>query len=413
MRRPVMLLVMMLNIPLVAQEKMKLPPIDQLLQQREDSINIGVACLSLAQEFYPGLNTDFFLYTFDYLAGRFNHHFGYITDPEKKIRALNSFLYQKGYWNDSITFDYDYDDLQSLKRENRFINGYLARKKGTCVTMPMLYLILAERLKMPMYAVRAPNHFFVRYFPPEARLNWQANIEATSGGGYSPDDVYELDMQLPKKGIDTGMYLRTLRKKEYLASLLLINAAEYMELKQFDKAQRYSELAMQYDSTLATALWAYGLVHYKRAMDLREKMNSEIQTEMAVAGIVSRSRSSTQPLQIAQSTVPNVPDPRTTVGNEFRKYAAGLTPDLPQPAPQTVRQPSSEVNRNAPAMSPELHTEIQMIQDRYLPLINKNFDVWYTYKQKAKDMGMAIGSQTKFFLKQSNKLKQFKMKGDQ
>jgi regulator of sirC expression with transglutaminase-like and TPR domain len=342
----------------------------------------------------------------------FNHHFGYNTDPEKKIRALNSFLYQKGYWNDSITFDYDYDDLQGLNRDNRFINGYLARKKGTCVTMPMLYLILAERLKMPMYAVRAPNHFFVRYFPGESSLNWQANVEATSGGGYSPDEAYVLDMQIPKRGIETGMYLRTLRKKEYLASLLLLNVAEYMEIKQFDKAQQYSELAMKYDSTLATALWAYGLVHYKRALDLRDKMDSEIQTETAMANIVARSHSSAEPMRNKQSTSPNVPGPTIAAGDEFRKYAAGLIPELPAPKSQQVDQPPTHADEYRPSMSPELHMEIQMIQDRYLPLINKNLEVWYAYKQKAKDRGIALGPQTKFFLKQSNKLKQYKTKGD-
>lgn len=59
-------------------------------------------------------------------------------------------------------------------------------------------------------------------------------------------------------------------------------------------------------------------------------------------------------------------------------------------------------------MRPEPHAEIQMIHDRYISLIDKNLEVWYTYKQKAKEMGMALGPQTKFFRKQSNKLKQFK-----
>ena len=289
---------------------------------------------------------------------------------------------------------------------------YIARKKGTCVTMPMLYLILAERLDMPMYAVRAPNHFFVRYFPKGPRLNWQANIEATSGGGYSPDEAYILDMQIPKKGINSGMYLRTLRKKEYLASLLLLNAAEYMELKQFDKAETYSELAMQYDSTLATAFWAYGLVHYKRAMDLRERMDSEIETERVVAGIVARNRPASQQTQKAQNPLSDVVDPTANINNEFRKYAAGLIPELSQPAFQMQRQQQSvDRGTNQQRMSVELFTEIRMIQDRYLPLIENNLEAWYTYKQKAKDMGMAVGPQTKFFLKQTKKLKQFKMEG--
>jgi len=269
-----MVLIMLMFAPLPgaqAQGRMKLPPIEVILQEPDDSIDVGMACLSLAQEFYPELNTGLMLSTLDGLTQRFQHHFGYIVEPEEKIRALNTFLYRKGFWNDSLVFTYDHSDPGAHKRHNRFINGYLSRRKGSCVTMPVLYVILGERLGMPISAVRAPNHFFVRYLPKEAPPTWEANIEATSGGGYSSDREYTMDMTIPKVGITKGMYLRTLTKKEYLASLLLLNVSEYVELKNFDKAERYAALALRYDSTLATAVWARGLVHYHRAKSLEQK----------------------------------------------------------------------------------------------------------------------------------------------
>jgi len=254
-----------------AQGGVKLPPIEVILQRSEDSIDVGLACLSLAEEFYPGLNANSLLSSFSEFARRFDTYFGHSTDPEEKVRALNTFLYRKGPWNDSVVFVYDRSDPGAHKRDNRFINGYIARRKGSCVTMPMLYVILGERLRMPIFAVRAPNHFFVRYLPKEIPSGWQANIEATSGGGYSSDEEYTVDMKIPKTGITRGMYLRTLTKKEYLASLLLINVAEYIARKDFDKAERYADLALRYDSTLATGVWARGLVHYHRAISLEEK----------------------------------------------------------------------------------------------------------------------------------------------
>jgi regulator of sirC expression with transglutaminase-like and TPR domain len=253
------------------QIRLWLPAIEKLLEAPEDSINIGQACLSLAQEFYPEMKPYFLLRAFDSLALGFEKYFGYITDPEEKVRALNTFLYRKGPWNDSLIFAYDLTDPGAHKRDNRFINGCMARRKGSCITMPMLYVILGERLSMPIFAVRAPNHFFVRYFPKEVPRGWQANIEATSGGGYSSNEEYTVDLKIPKVGVAKGMYLRTLTKREYLASLLLINVAEYIERKSFDKAERYANLALHYDSTLATAVWARGLVHYHRAMSLAEE----------------------------------------------------------------------------------------------------------------------------------------------
>ncbi len=255
----------------LGQEHMKVPPIERILQVPEDSIDIGMACLSLAGEFYPDLNASVVLSAFSTLAQRFEHYFGYAVMPEERIRALNTYLYRKGPWNDSLVFAYDRSDPGARKRSNRFINGYLSRRRGSCVTMPMLYVILGQRLGMSIAAVRAPNHFFVRYLPKDAPRGWQANIEATSGGGYSSDREYTIDMKIPKTGITRGMYLRTLTKKEYLASLLLINVAEYIARKDFDRAERYADLALRCDSTLATGVWARGLVHYHRAMSLEEK----------------------------------------------------------------------------------------------------------------------------------------------
>ena len=89
---------------------------------------------------------------------------------------MNTYLYRKGWWNDSIAFTYDLDDLEASKKENQFLNGYLATKKGSCITMPMLHLVLADRLGWPVYPVLTPKHYFCRYIEPGFEEN---NIEAT------------------------------------------------------------------------------------------------------------------------------------------------------------------------------------------------------------------------------------------
>lgn len=406
------MLLVLLGCPRDARPLGSIPllTIEQILLLPDEEIDIGMAALSLAKEFHPNLDHDFFLFAFDYLTMRYSQYFGHLTDPDLKIRALNTFLYRPGPWNDSITFDYDYSDPKAQKRTNKFINGYIATRKGSCITMPMLYVVLGERLGMPIYAVRAPNHFFVRYYPEEPILNFETNVEATSGGGYSSDEEYALDMAIPGKGIKTGMYLRTLRKKEYIASLLLINAHEYMERKQFDKAQRYAKLALAHDSTLATAVWAYGLVHYMRAMDLQERMQSEIHLEMTVHQAVARVTSVQQASR--PWTAANVSkDPSTDGAREYGRYSEILLPPLIGSAVQQQYrslQTGEQATTIHRPMSAEQLSEIQQIREKFLPLMNKDLEVWYTCKEKAKDMGMAVGPQTSFLMRQTNKLKQFK-----
>jgi len=411
-----------------ALSKTILPSIEEILQQPEDSINIGVACLSLAKEFYPTLKHDFFLYAFDYLANRYKHYFGGYTKPDDKIGALNTFIYRKGYWNDSITFDYDRDDLKGKNIDNYYINCYIARKKGNCLTMPMLYLILAERLDIPLYAVRAPNHFFVRYVPKNKPKDVSGNIEATSGGGNASNEMYIKDMQIPKKGIQTGMYLRTLTKKEYIASIMLFNVNQYIERKQFDKAQHYAEIAMQYDSTLVTARWYYGLVHYKRGWYLKEQMQAEIQSEIETSKIIAQNRANMPQSQTSYDPMLSFPNPTNNSQKEYYIGNTKIVNGRPQISYYSVPTPphnifgefgtgilqEPDIQQRQQVITPELQNDIEAIRERYLPIIEKNLEVWYTLKEKAKDMGMATGlqTQTSFFKKQTKKLQQFKSEGD-
>jgi regulator of sirC expression with transglutaminase-like and TPR domain len=250
--------------------------VEDILKLPEEKINVGMTTLILAKEYYPNLNVEFFLKTFDYLADRYKYYFGKYSKPDDRIRALNTYLFKPGFWNDSITFYYDNDDLNAKKLDNRFINGYIAGKKGSCITMPMLYVILGERLGFPIYPVRSPMHFFVRYVEKDK----SQNIEATNGGGLFLDEEYKNDFMIPDKAIKNGVYLRTLTKKEYIASLLLINANEYIARDNKDKAKHYLQLAIKYDSTFSPAYWNYGLVARDEAKQIEKEILQNSNNEL-------------------------------------------------------------------------------------------------------------------------------------
>ncbi len=105
--------------------------VENIFDLPEEEINIGVASLILAKEFYPNMNVEFFLYSFNFMAQRFNKVFGQYENPDDRVRALNTYFYKPGHWNDGITFSYDDEDLHVTKLSNRFINGYIASKKGS------------------------------------------------------------------------------------------------------------------------------------------------------------------------------------------------------------------------------------------------------------------------------------------
>ena len=382
--------------------------IEDILKLPEKEIDIGFASLILAKEFYPDLNVQFFLQTFDYLADRYNYYFGKYTSPDDRIGALNTYLYKTGFWNDSITFTYDDDDLHVTKLDNKFINGYIANKKGSCITMPMLYVILGERLNFPVYPVRSAKHFFVRYIPEKTDKKFKQNIETTNGGGFISDKQYKEDVLIPDKAIKNGVYLRTLSKKEYIASLLMINANEYIKQKNLEKAKHYFQLAIKYDSTFSSAYWNYGLTAFGEARQLEEQMwkekQSVIKENNVFAELTKKKPDDEIYLLKPNNDVPNNP-------LENIPTIPQILPDEILSKPQTKVQKEKSQANNQISYQADLQPQLMEIEKKYEPLIMEKIKIYKEYTQKAEQLGIVHEFPVRFFEKQIESINKFKQKG--
>ncbi len=383
--------------------------VEDLFDLPEEEINIGVASLILAKEFYPNMNINFFLYSFDYITQRFNEAFGQYENPDERVRALNTYFYKPGYWNDGITFSYDDEDLHVTKLSNRFINGYIASKKGSCVTMPLLYVIIGERLGWPIYPVRSVKHFFVRYIPVEISLNFEQNIETTNGGSFISNDQYKLDVEIPNKAIENGVYLRTLSKKEYLASLLLINANQHLEDNNIARAKKYLRIAIQYDSTFSSAYWNYALIHFVEARKLEDELYFEQQAEITYYEIqainMKNQDINTNLNKPKQKNIMDFLKVETTQVTNFQQFGQdNLTKD------KVNSTPKKKISLNSNQRL-EFQSTLNAIEEKYKPTILSKLAIYREYKNKAEELGIVKKYPLEFFIKQSKRLKKFKEKG--
>ncbi len=392
------LLIVLFNIGF-AQKRYTGQSIEDILKLPEEEISVSIATVVLAKEFYPELNIPFFLQTFDYLADRFKYYFGSYTNPDERIRALNTYLYKSGVWNDSITFSYDDDDLHASKLDNKFINGYLASKKGSCITMPMLYMILGEKLGFPIKAVRSPKHFFVRYIPKDIIIDFQQNIEATNGGGYIPDLQYKEDVFIPDKAIDNGVYLRTLTKKEYIASLLLINGNEYIQRNEIEKAKHYFKLAIKYDPTFSSAYMNYGVAVFDEAQVIEKRMWKE--QEEAVKQI----------RRAASLAFTKKEEPPKTKNNEIFESEASRMANEQMPKPKVQANENVERTIATVEIKREIEERLDAIAEKYKPEIMAKIAEYKKYTGKAKELGIVLKFPLQFFQKQAESIKQYRESG--
>lgn len=243
------LLIISTILPLAALSEQNIEFIDQLSSLEENQIDIGRVCLWFAKEAYPDLDVEKYSKKLDQMVKEIQRLTGNSIDPDQRIRALNTYLYKRQ------GFHYDRDDPYARKLKNRYINGLLDTKSGSCVTMPLLYLALAQRLGYPVYSVSAPQHLFLRYVDPNLEMQ---NIEATSGGGYSSDADYIVAMEIPNRGIDTGAYLQTMTYKEVLAELFAENTTYWIRNHDYPKAVHYLEQSLRLNPRNAEVYRIYG-----------------------------------------------------------------------------------------------------------------------------------------------------------
>jgi len=260
------ILLLVLAGTLLAQKTYPGQSIEEILALPEDQIDTGHACLVLAKDAYPDLNVAAFDCLLDEMAGRINALLRGRSEPEQRIGMTNTYLYRPGWWNENATFEYNRDDLLAQKKESQFLNGYLATRKGSCLTMAMLYLALADRLGWPIRAVRAPYHYFCR----DAGMK-DGNLEATGFGGFTPDSAYIADLKVPEAALRSGAYMKSLTRKEYLATLLEVNARLFHDRGDLRKAIYYLELSVANDPAFSGGHWNLANYTYRYAKKLAEE----------------------------------------------------------------------------------------------------------------------------------------------
>jgi tetratricopeptide (TPR) repeat protein len=110
-------------------------------------------------------------------------------------------------------------DKSSADPGNYLLESVLARRKGNCLGLSLLYLSLADRLGIPFRGVYVPSHCFVRYEGNDVRVN----VEFAEGGASWEDDRYRREFRL----LPDRPYLRSLAPAEMIGVFLKTLGAGY------------------------------------------------------------------------------------------------------------------------------------------------------------------------------------------
>ncbi|MBI3448832.1 MAG: tetratricopeptide repeat protein [Acidobacteria bacterium] len=176
--------------------------------------------------------------------------------PRQMIDAINEELFAKAAFHGTMSLA----DPNSLS-----IPQLLKDKRGTCVTLVILYLAIAERLGLEVHAAATPVHLFVRYEGPEGIIN----IETLEQGRTVEDAEYRRRHKIADSSIDRGLFMRPLPRRAVIAHFLSNRGAIASREGRREDALEDFDAALELYPDLEAAYYNRGLEHLK-AGDLEE-----------------------------------------------------------------------------------------------------------------------------------------------
>jgi regulator of sirC expression with transglutaminase-like and TPR domain len=126
---------------------------------------------------------------------------------------------------------------------NKLLPTYLKSRKGNCVTMPFLFILLGQKLGIELTATSAPKHILVKW--KNEAGNW-INLETTSGANPARDVWLRGQFPMTDEALKNGVYLQPLSKKETVALMASTLAEYYFEQQQYEKAIAISDVILEY-----------------------------------------------------------------------------------------------------------------------------------------------------------------------
>jgi tetratricopeptide (TPR) repeat protein len=142
-------------------------------------------------------------------------------------RTLVDTLIKIIYSDFSITFDPDYEDIETI-----LPHMVMKNKKGSCLGVSFLFLLLAEKCMDNLYGVLLPGHFFIRFVDSTIIRNIEPNRS-----GYSHPDSYYYKRYFSQNRSWFG--LRNLSSKE-AAAVMFYNIANILHNRgKLHDAKRY------------------------------------------------------------------------------------------------------------------------------------------------------------------------------
>ncbi len=181
----------------------------------DKSISLTDAKLAIDALVDPDMNREEVKHYISGMAVHANLLAGPGASAAERVLALKKLIYKPGPWNRQNPFGYDFDNPQGRLAKNKTLESYISSRKGNCVSMPLLFLAVADEMGVKLNITTAPQHMFIQFENPDT--GEVQHLETTSGA--DPQRLVWQRKVLPMtdRAIESGMYMKRLTRNEMIA----------------------------------------------------------------------------------------------------------------------------------------------------------------------------------------------------
>jgi regulator of sirC expression with transglutaminase-like and TPR domain len=179
------------------------------------SLPVVEAAAAIAQDEYPGLDTQAVLADIDALADRLKRRIPADAVPVQRLRWLNRFFFQELGFGGNVNNYYD--------PGNSYLHLVLSTRRGIPITLAVLYIELATQVGLTARGVSFPGHFLVKLKMPQGEVV----IDPFTGQSLSREELDELLLPYKRnRGLlgdfdaPLGLFLQAAQPRDVVARML-------------------------------------------------------------------------------------------------------------------------------------------------------------------------------------------------
>jgi len=126
-----------------------------LVSGPDDPIDLEKGELLIARYAYPTLDVAAYSQRLDDMAREMRDRIGQRVSGEEAVKTLSRYLFtEQGFRGNNKNY---------YEADNSYLNRVLDRRTGIPISLSIVYLLVAQRLDLPVFGIGMPGHFLVKF----------------------------------------------------------------------------------------------------------------------------------------------------------------------------------------------------------------------------------------------------------